>query len=273
MRNLIYFLKRKYKEYLNYVGKVSKDTVLGIMMASSLSFIMIMAFASIKTDEANSAYKSKGTIAEVHAAEVRYTPEAIVMIEKETTSTTMTTSTVTSTETTTTVEVTSTTSEETTTETTTMVTTYSEEVEEIGYSGVGQYGYAINPDEYAYLAEVIEHEGGNCPLYVKEHIGICLLNRVFVPGFSDTIYGCKEQSGQYFNGYYPFSEESAELARTMIDAYNSGGDYWAQYCTDRGMTCWTKFQRNDYCVPGTTYVNDDYDCTSGGFWFHMYYSE
>lgn len=124
-----------------------------------------------------------------------------------------------------------------------------------------------------YLAEVIEHEGGDCPLYVKEHIGICLLNRVFVPGFMDSVYGCKEQSGQYFSGYYPYTDESAELAKTMIAAYNSGGEYWSQYCEERGMNCRTKFQRNDYCVPGTTYVNDDNDCTSGGYWFHMYYSE
>ena len=189
-----------------------------------------------------------------------------------------TTSTTSTTEVTVTESSTSTTSAATTivTTTTTEVYTTTESVveTEVEYnSGVGQYGRAINPDEYVFLAEVIEHEGGYCPLYVQEHIGICLLNRVFVPGFADSIYGCKEQRNQYFSGYYPFSEASAELAKSMIAAYNSGGEYWARYCEERGLNCRTKFQRNDYCVPNTTYVNDDYDCTSGGFQFHMYYSE
>ena len=275
--SLFYFLKRKYKEYLNYVKKANKDAVLGIVMVSSLVFTLVVTMASVFTPGAAAVNEGEVKYAEVHAAAITDYKEPVAMAKKETTA--MTTSTTSTTSTTTTCSETTTSTTTTTmvttqtTETTTEVVTLSETVNEVVYSGVGQYGYQIDPEEYAYLAEVIEHEGGNCPLYVQEHIGICLLNRVFVPGFADSVYGCKEQSGQYFSGYYPFSEETAELAKSMIAAYNSGADYWSQYCAERGMTCRTKFQRNDYCVPGTSYVTDDYDCTSGGFWFHMYYSE
>lgn len=281
--NLKIFLNRKYKEYLKFVGQADKRRVLVVMMAS-LAITMGVTLASISTSDAETTNVTEVNYTEVQE-EVYAEMRAATLPREETTTkqttTTSTTSTTTSTSTTTTTSATTstTTTTATTTETTTTESTtttdevVTEAVTEVVYSGVGQYGYAIDPEEYVYLAEVIEHEGGNCPLYVKEHIGICLLNRVFVPGFKDSVYGCKEQSGQYFSGYYPFSDESAELAKTMIAAYNSGGDYWSQYCLDRGLNCRTKYQRNDFCVPGTTYVNDDNDCTSGGYWFHMYYSE
>ena len=285
MHDFIYFLKRKYESYLRFVGQAKKGTVLGVMMVS-LTIIFGMTLVSIPMTKADITEQSEVYYTE--SREVNYAEIGNLIVTREETTekqttTKSTTSTTTSAETTSTTT-SATTSTTTTTETTTEETTTTESsttteeviteaVTEVVYSGVGQYGMAIDPEEYVYLAEVIEHEGGNCPVYVKEHIGICLLNRVFVPGFSDTIYGCKEQSGQYFSGYYPFGEESAEIAKTMITAYNSGGDYWAQYCEERGMNCRTKFQRNNYCVPGTTYVCDDNDCTSGGYWFHMYYSE
>lgn len=277
MQNRIDFLKRKYKSILRFVGQAKKGNVLVVIMAS-------MAITTGMTLESFPSTKAeKNNVSEVHytqSQEFVYADiaEAIITREETTTEMTTTTSTTSTTDVTTTESITSTAPAETTevTNTTTTVaqaTEQSEIVAEVVYSSVGQYGLAIDPEEYVYLAEVIEHEGGDCPLYVKEHIGICLLNRVFVPGFMDSIYGCKEQSGQYFSGYYPFSEESAELAKTMIATYNSGGENWSKYCEERGMNSRTKFQRNDYCVPGTTYVIDDYDCTSGGFWFHMYYSE
>ena len=273
-KNLKIFLNRKYKEYLKFVGQADKRSVLVVMVAS-LVITMGVTVASITTSKAETSNKVNYTEVqeEVYAEINAFTlPREETTTEQTTTTSTSTTTTTSTTTSTTTTSVTTT--ETTTTESTTTTEEISTEaVTEAIYSGVGQYGYAINPEEYAYLAEVIEHEGGNCPLYVKEHIGICLLNRVFVPGFADSVYGCKEQSGQYFSGYYPFSEETAELAKSMIAAYNSGADYWSQYCAERGMTCRTKFQCNDYCVPGTSYVTDDYDCTSGGFWFHMYYSE
>lgn len=277
MHDFIYFLKRKYESYLRFVGQAKKGTVLGVMMVS-LTITFGLTLVSIPMTKADVTEQSEVYYTE--SLEVNYAEigNLIVTREETTTEQTTTTSTTTTEETTSTTTsittITETTTETTTTEsTTTTEEVVTEAVEEIVYSGVGQYGIAIDPEEYVYLAEVIEHEGGDCPLYVKEHIGICLLNRVFVPGFMDSVYGCKEQSGQYFSGYYPYTDESAELAKTMIAAYNSGGEYWSQYCEERGMNCRTKFQRNDYCVPGTTYVNDDNDCTSGGYWFHMYYSE
>lgn len=281
MHDFIYFLKRKYESYLRFVGQAKKGTVLGVMMVS-LTIIFGMTLVSIPMTKADITEQREVYYTE--SREVNYAEIGNLIVTREETTTEQTTTTSTTSATTTTEEKTSTTTSittitETTTETTTTESTttteevVTEAVEEIVYSGVGQYGIAIDPEEYVYLAEVIEHEGGDCPLYVKEHIGICLLNRVFVPGFMDSVYGCKEQSGQYFSGYYPYTDESAELAKTMIAAYNSGGEYWSQYCEERGMNCRTKFQRNDYCVPGTTYVNDDNDCTSGGYWFHMYYSE
>lgn len=140
------------------------------------------------------------------------------------------------------------------------------------YTGVGQYGYSIDSSEYVYLAEVIEHEGANCPVYVKEHIGMALLNRVFSSGFADSIYGCKEAPGQYFTGRYSYTEESAAIAQYLIEAYNTSGDYWAEFCEERGFTWDTKYQRNDYAVPGTSFVTQDKDCTSGGYYFCMVYS-
>lgn len=277
MHDFIYFLKRKYESFLRFVGQAKKGTVLGVMMVSlTITFgLTLVSIPMTKADvtEQREVYYTESR--EVNYAEIG---NLIVTREETTTEQTTTTSTTTTEETTSTTTsittITETTTETTTTEsTTTTEEVVTEAVEEIVYSGVGQYGIAIDPEEYVYLAEVIEHEGGDCPLYVKEHIGICLLNRVFVPGFMDSVYGCKEQSGQYFSGYYPYTDESAELAKTMIAAYNSGGEYWSQYCEERGMNCRTKFQRNDYCVPGTTYVNDDNDCTAGGYWFHMYYSE
>ena len=281
MHDFIYFLKRKYESYLRFVGQAKKGTVLGVMMVS-LTIIFGMTLVSIPMTKADITEQREVYYTE--SREVNYAEIGNLIVTREETTTEQTTTTSTTSSTTTTEEKTSTTTSittitETTTETTTTESTttteevVTEAVDEIVYSGVGQYGIAIDPEEYVYLAEVIEHEGGDCPLYVKEHIGICLLNRVFVPGFMDSVYGCKEQSGQYFSGYYPYTDESAELAKTMIAAYNSGGEYWSQYCEERGMNCRTKFQRNDYCVPGTTYVNDDNDCTSGGYWFHMYYSE
>jgi len=281
MHDFIYFLKRKYESYLRFVGQAKKGTVLGVMMVS-LTITFGLTLVSIPMTKADVTEQSEVYYTE--SLEVNYAEIGNLIVTREETTTEQTTTTSTTSATTTTEEKTSTTTSittitETTTETTTTESTttteevVTEAVEKIVYSGVGQYGIAIDPEEYVYLAEVIEHEGGDCPLYVKEHIGICLLNRVFVPGFMDSVYGCKEQSGQYFSGYYPYTDESAELAKTMIAAYNSGGEYWSQYCEERGMNCRTKFQRNDYCVPGTTYVNDDNDCTSGGYWFHMYYSE
>ena len=281
MHDFIYFLKRKYESYLRFVGQAKKGTVLGVMMVS-LTITFGLTLVSIPMTKADVTEQSEVYYTE--SLEVNYAEIGNLIVTREETTTEQTTTTSTTSATTTTEEKTSTTTSittitETTTETTTTESTttteevVTEAVDEIVYSGVGQYGIAIDPEEYVYLAEVIEHEGGDCPLYVKEHIGICLLNRVFVPGFMDSVYGCKEQSGQYFSGYYPYTDESAELAKTMIAAYNSGGEYWSQYCEERGMNCRTKFQRNDYCVPGTTYVNDDNDCTSGGYWFHMYYSE
>lgn len=281
MHDFIYFLKRKYESYLRFVGQAKKGTVLGVMMVS-LTITFGLTLVSIPMTKAD--VTEQGEVYYTESREVNYAEIGNLIVTREETTTKQTTTTSTTSATTTTEEKTSTTTSittitETTTETTTTESTttteevVTEAVEKIVYSGVGQYGIAIDPKEYVYLAEVIEHEGGDCPLYVKEHIGICLLNRVFVPGFMDSVYGCKEQSGQYFSGYYPYTDESAELAKTMIAAYNSGGEYWSQYCEERGMNCRTKFQRNDYCVPGTTYVNDDNDCTSGGYWFHMYYSE
>lgn len=281
MHDFIYFLKRKYESFLRFVGQAKKGTVLGVMMVS-LTITFGLTLVSIPMTKAD--VTEQGEVYYTESREVNYAEIGNLIVTREETTTGQTTTTSTTSATTTTEEKTSTTTSittitETTTETTTTESTttteevVTEAVEEIVYSGVGQYGIAIDPEEYVYLAEVIEHEGGDCPLYVKEHIGICLLNRVFVPGFMDSVYGCKEQSGQYFSGYYPYTDESAELAKTMIAAYNSGGEYWSQYCEERGMNCRTKFQRNDYCVPGTTYVNDDNDCTSGGYWFHMYYSE
>ena len=277
MHDFIYFLKRKYESYLRFVGQAKKGTVLGVMMVS-LTITFGMTLVSIPMTKADVTEQSEVYYTEYPEVNYAEIGNLIVTREETTTEQTTTTSTTTTEETTSTTTsittITETTTETTTTEsTTTTEEVVTEAVEKIVYSGVGQYGIAIDPEEYVYLAEVIEHEGGDCPLYVKEHIGICLLNRVFVPGFMDSVYGCKEQSGQYFSGYYPYTDESAELAKTMIAAYNSGGEYWSQYCEERGMNCRTKFQRNDYCVPGTTYVNDDNDCTSGGYWFHMYYSE
>lgn len=277
MHDFIYFLKRKYESYLRFVGQAKKGTVLGVMMVS-LTITLGLTLVSIPMTKADVTKQSEVYYTESREVNYAEIGNLIVTREETTTEQTTTTSTTTTEETTSTTTsittITETTTETTTTEsTTTTEEVVTEAVEEIVYSGVGQYGIAIDPEEYVYLAEVIEHEGGDCPLYVKEHIGICLLNRVFVPGFMDSVYGCKEQSGQYFSGYYPYTDESAELAKTMIAAYNSGGEYWSQYCEERGMNCRTKFQRNDYCVPGTTYVNDDNDCTSGGYWFHMYYSE
>lgn len=277
MHDFIYFLKRKYESFLRFVGQAKKGTVLGVMMVS-LTITFGLTLVSIPMTKADVTEQSEVYYTESREVNYAEIGNLIVTREETTTEQTTTTSTTTTEETTSTTTsittITETTTETTTTEsTTTTEEVVTEAVEEIVYSGVGQYGIAIDPEEYVYLAEVIEHEGGDCPLYVKEHIGICLLNRVFVPGFMDSVYGCKEQSGQYFFGYYPYTDESAELAKTMIAAYNSGGEYWSQYCEERGMNCRTKFQRNDYCVPGTTYVNDDNDCTSGGYWFHMYYSE
>lgn len=277
MHDFIYFLKRKYESFLRFVGQAKKGTVLGVMMVS-LTITFGLTLVSIPMTKADVTEQSEVYYTESREVNYAEIGNLIVTREETTTEQTTTTSTTTTEETTSTTTsittITETTTETTTTEsTTTTEEVVTEAVEEIVYSGVGQYGIAIDPEEYVYLAEVIEHEGGDCPLYVKEHIGICLLNRVFVPGFMDSVYGCKEQSGQYFSGYYPYTDESAELAKTMIAAYNSGGEYWSQYCEERGMNCRTKFQRNDYCVPGTTYVNDDNDCTSGGYWFHMYYSE
>ena len=285
MQDFIYFLKRKYKSYLRIVGQAEKGAVLGVMTAS-LAITMGMTIMSVPTEEAKTIRKGEVNYTTPQKVVYAAIAEPVITRGEETTTKTETEMTMTSTSSTTsTTELTVTESDRSTTLTVTteetiqyiaeVQTSAEAEVEtSVVYNGgVGQYGFAIDPEEYVYLAEVIEHEGGNCPLYVQEHIGICLLNRVFVPGFSDSIYGCKEQSGQYFSGYYPFSEESAEIARNMIAAYNSGGEYWSSYCEERGMNCRTKFQRNDYCVPGTTYVTDDYDCTSGGFWFHMYYSE
>ena len=277
MHDFIYFLKRKYESFLRFVGQAKKGTVLGVMMVS-LTITFGLTLVSIPMTKADVTEQSEVYYTESREVNYAEIGNLIVTREETTTEQTTTTSTTTTEETTSTTTsittITETTTETTTTEsTTTTEEVVTEAVEEILYSGVGQYGIAIDPEEYVYLAEVIEHEGGDCPLYVKEHIGICLLNRVFVPGFMDSVYGCKEQSGQYFSGYYPYTDESAELAKTMIAAYNSGGEYWSQYCEERGMNCRTKFQRNDYCVPGTTYVNDDNDCTSGGYWFHMYYSE
>ncbi|MBR2704689.1 MAG: hypothetical protein IKE91_04390 [Clostridia bacterium] len=282
MQDLIYFLKRKYKNYLRIVGQAEKGAVLGVM-AASLTITMGMTIMSVSRGKAESPKMSEVNYTRSPKVVLAEIAEPAITREETTTETELTSTTTLATSTTDGFVTESlmstmltTTTEETTLALTEVYTTVESVVEtEVSYicSGVGQYGMAINPDEYMYLAEVIEHEGGYCPLYVQEHIGICLLNRVFVPGFADSIYGCKEQSGQYFSGYYPFSDESAELAKTLIAAYNSGGEYWSQYCEERGMNCRTKFQRNDYCVPGTTYVTDDYDCTSGGFWFHMYYSE
>ena len=277
MHDFIYFLKRKYESFLRFVGQAKKGTVLGVMMVS-LTITFGLTLVSIPMTKADVTEQSEVYYTESREVNYAEIGNLIVTREETTTEQTTTTSTTTTEETTSTTTsittITETTTETTTTEsTTTTEEVVTEAVEKILYSGVGQYGIAIDPEEYVYLAEVIEHEGGDCPLYVKEHIGICLLNRVFVPGFMDSVYGCKEQSGQYFSGYYPYTDESAELAKTMIAAYNSGGEYWSQYCEERGMNCRTKFQRNDYCVPGTTYVNDDNDCTSGGYWFHMYYSE
>lgn len=277
MHDFIYFLKRKYESFLRFVGQAKKGTVLGVMMVS-LTITFGLTLVSIPMTKADVTEQSEVYYTESREVNYAEIGNLIVTREETTTEQTTTTSTTTTEETTSTTTsittITETTTETTTTEsTTTTEEVVTEAVEKIVYSGVGQYGIAIDPKEYVYLAEVIEHEGGDCPLYVKEHIGICLLNRVFVPGFMDSVYGCKEQSGQYFSGYYPYTDESAELAKTMIAAYNSGAEYWSQYCEERGMNCRTKFQRNDYCVPGTTYVNDDNDCTSGGYWFHMYYSE
>lgn len=278
-RNFFCFLKQKYKEYVNYIGKATNGTVLGIMIVSSVMLTLVMTIWSVSTTGASATIQSEGRLAEVNAAVITEIEEFTMTTEKETARTTtnvtsISTSIVTTSSTTSSSTTTVTATTTTTTETTSVSTAESEIVTEVVYSqSVGQYGFAINPEEYVYLAEVIEHEGANCPLYVKEHIGICILNRVFVQGFMDTIYGCKEQSGQYFSGDYAYGDESAELAKSIIAAYNSGGDYWAQYCIERGLNCRTKYQRNDYCVPGTKYVNEDYDCTSGGFWFHLYYSE
>lgn len=140
------------------------------------------------------------------------------------------------------------------------------------YVSVGQYGYAIDSEEYVYLAQVIEHEGSNCSVEVKEHIGICLLNRTYAPGFKDSVHENKEASGQYFSGWYNYTEESASIAVELIEAYNTGAEYWSQYCSDRNLTWDTKYQRNDFPVPGTQEVYRETASTSGGYQFTMVYS-
>ncbi|MBP3708352.1 MAG: hypothetical protein J6J36_07150 [Clostridia bacterium] len=149
------------------------------------------------------------------------------------------------------------------------------EDESVGYTdntGVGQYGYAIDSAEYIYLAQVIEHEGANCSLETKERIGICLLNRTFAPGFCDSVCANKEAPGQYFSGWYDYTDESATIAENLIAAYNSGAEYWSQFCADRYLTSDTVYQRNDYAVPGTQEVYRETASTSGGYTFTLVYS-
>lgn len=147
-----------------------------------------------------------------------------------------------------------------------------ESVYDTDCTAVGQYGYSINSDEYIYLAQVIEHEGGGCSTEIKERIGICMLNRTFASGFCDSVYANKEAPGQYFSGWYDYSEESSAIAMSLISAYNSGADYWAQFCADRYLTTDTIYQRNDYAVPGTQEVYRETATTSGGYTFTLVYS-
>lgn len=141
-------------------------------------------------------------------------------------------------------------------------------------SGVGQYGYNIDPSEYEVLAQVMAHEGEYCDVAVREHIGICMLNRFYKPEFGSpsTLLEIKNAPYQYFYGYWAYCDETAELAKNMIDAYNSGSEYWESYCAERNLTSSTVYQRNDYVVPGTNYVYDEAICTTGGYRAHLYYS-
>lgn len=182
-----------------------------------------------------------------------------------------TTTTVTTTKMSTTTNATTTTATSTAVTTTETITTTTETDNEdvVEYEGVEQY---IDPEEYTYLAQVIEHEGANCETGVKERIGICLVNRTYAPGFADSISANKEAPGQYFSGWYDYSEESATIAMELISAYNNGTEYWSQFCVDRGLTADTVYQRNDYAVPGTQEVYRETASTSGGYIFTLVYS-
>ncbi len=286
----LYFLKYKCKEYSRYLVNTDRNICTLCVVASMFATVYLMTWdSSYAAQEPNDVIVATNS---VECAEV--TGKATTCTTTTTTSTTTSKSTSTTTGTSTTISTTATTTDSTTTATEETSIPEEEfedfEMEDVellcGYSnedycndeysscdGVGQYGYAIDDSEFDALAQVIEHEAGNCDTNVKRQVGVCLLNRVYVSGFGNSVLECKEAPGQYFSGYWQYTQESADIAVELIEAYNSGSEYWSNYCNTYCLTSNTKYQHNDDYVPGTNPVYSETACTTGGYFFTMCYSE
>ena len=292
-------LKTKFKECSEYLAKMGMKKSFFCAIATISTFAFCLVVASIFDGDYISNYYGKSSIKEVVSTEIGKSTTATTLDASKSTVTTCFTTT---SKRTTSTELITTTAEimqeeiskatgyselEDTTYTTVSISSYKsgefcEADENIGQTEmyddafsevVGQYGYNIDPSEYDVLAQIMAHEGGGCEVAVRERIGICFLNRFCNPEFNNSsLWECKNAPYQYFYEYYPYDEETAELAKNLIDVYNSGAEAWEAFCAERYLTSTTVYQRNDYIVSGTNYVYDEIICTSEGFTAHLYYS-
>lgn len=295
-------LKTKFKECSEYLAKMGMKKSFFCAIATISTFAFCLVVAGIFDADYFSNYYKKSSMKEVVSTEISKVTTVATATTLENSKSTMTTSfttlstALTSTETITTIaetmqeeisEAIGYSELEDTTYTTVSTNSYeSGELYEVDENisqtemsgeafsaGIGQYGYNIDPSEYDVLAQIMAHEGGGCEVAVRERIGICFLNRFCNPEFNSfSLWECKNAPYQYFYEYYPYDEETAELAKNLIDVYNSGAEAWEVFCVERYLTCTTVYQRNDYIVSGTNYVYDEIICTSDGFTAHMYYS-